>query len=45
MRHLYPIDRKQTFYYKHVEPVLKGLAVLAIIGFLTAICLTLTGNL
>jgi len=45
MKHLYPIDRKQTYYYKHVEPVLKTVAVSAIIGFAILILLTLAGKI
>ncbi len=45
MRHPYPIDRRDTFYAKHVEPVLKFLAMTAMFGFFVLLCLALSGRI
>jgi hypothetical protein len=45
MKHLYPVNRKETFYYKHAEPVLKVVAVSAMLGFLTLLCLSFAGKI
>lgn len=45
MRHSYPINRKETFYYKYIEPVLKAIAMSAIVAFIVLICLTAAGKI
>ena len=45
MKQPYPINRKETYYYKHVEPVLKAVAVSAMIGFLILLLLAAIGKL
>lgn len=43
MRRSYPLDRRQTYFFKHVEPMLKTLAICIIAGFAAFIGLSSAG--